>query len=319
MVYSDDDRTSVVTSTVDAEVGVPAGVVVGAHALVDTISSASVDVVSAATERWEENRVEVGGRARGKLAGTSFTLGYARSQENDWLSNVISVGASRELFQRNTVVSISYGLVLNTVGRASDPTFERDLDGHNFELGASQLLDRKTRAGAAYTLQYWSGYMASPYRYVRAADGTSGPERHPDTRTRHALSGYVVRSLASFMAGRVGYRLYVDDWGVRSHTGTVRLAFEAAERYTAAVEGRLYVQNQANFYRKAYLTSLEHMTNDRELSSFWDAGAAGSLGVRVGPVNASAKLGVIHYRFPDFPALPERTALLVSGGLEVGW
>lgn len=319
LVYSDDDRTSVVTSLAQADVALPTGAAVGAHVLIDMVSSASVDVMSAATERWDETRVEVGAWARTQFRSTDLSIGYTQSQENDWRSHAISVGASRELFQRNTVVSASYGLVMNTVGRAFDPNFEQSLDGHTAEVAASQLVDAKTRVGGAYTIQYWSGYMASPYRFVTAMDGSRGPERHPDSRFRQALSGYALRSLADAVSARIGYRLYIDDWGLNSHTATARLRFAIGDRYNGGLEGRVYLQNQANFYRETYETSLEHMTNDRELSSFWDAGASADLGVRVGPVDASAKLGAIHYRFRQFPRLPRRTALLASGGLKVRW
>ena len=319
LIYSDDDATTVTTAAVDGQAGVQRGMVIGVHALVDAVSTASVDVVSAATERWDETRVELGARASALVTGTTVSIGYIRSQENDWLSNAVSVSGSKELFQRNTVVSASYSLVLNKVGRAEDPTFEKSLDGHSVALSISQLVDRKTRVGASYTGQYLSGFMSSPYRYVSAIDGSRGPERHPDSRVRHALSGFAVRSLAPFLSARGSYRLYLDDWGVRSHTGTVALASDFGGRWSAGVEGRVYLQNQANFYRRTYPTVLRHMTNDRELSSFWDVGGSGRLGVRVGPVDADAKVGMIHYRFRNFLALPRRTALIASGGIKVAW
>lgn len=319
LVYSDDDATSVVTSAVDASAVLPGRVTLGAHALVDVVSSASVDVVSAATGRWDETRVEAGARAQTILQDTQLGLGYTRSQENDWLSNAVFVSASRELFQKNTVVSASYGLTLNTVGRASDPNFERSLDSHSAEAGVSQLIDGKTRVGGAYTLQVLSGYISSPYRFVSATDGTRVPERHPDSRIRHALSAFVVRSLIDQLSGRIGYRLYSDDWGIRSHTISARLAFEATDWLMAGVEGRAYLQNRADFYRGTYDTSYEYMTFDRELSTFWDAGGTADISASLGPVTADLKVGAIYYKFDDFPALSNRTALVAGGGARVVW
>ena len=45
--------TTVVTSVAEASVHLPQPVVIGGHALVDAVSSASVDVVSAATSRFK--------------------------------------------------------------------------------------------------------------------------------------------------------------------------------------------------------------------------------------------------------------------------
>ncbi len=319
LLYSDDDATTVQSTAVDAQAGLPKDVVVGAHVLIDAVSTASIDVVSAATGRWEETRVELGARAQASVRDVAVSVGFVRSQENDWLSNAFSIAATKELFQRNTVVSASYGLVFNKVGRRADPTFEETLDGHTVQLSVSQLVDRKTRVGGIYTGQYLSGYMASPYRFVFASDGSRGPERHPDSRLRHALTGFAVRSLASFVAARASYRLYVDNWGVRSQTAALGLSFELGERWTAGLEGRAYLQNQANFYRETYPTNLRYMTRDRELSNFWDAGGSGRIAVRIGPIDADAKIGAIHYRFENFLALRRRTALIASGGLKVNW
>src|ERR1051325_462520 len=75
--YGDSDKTTVVTSVADASVRLPQPVVVNGHALVDAVSSASVDVVSAATARFKENRIELGANAQvGFAQSTEGTLGY---------------------------------------------------------------------------------------------------------------------------------------------------------------------------------------------------------------------------------------------------
>ena len=97
LIYSDDDATQVVTSAVDAQVALPGKVEIGTHALVDAVSSASVDVISAATERWDENRVELGARAAWEVSEVGLSLGYTRSQENDWLSHSVVLGGQKEI------------------------------------------------------------------------------------------------------------------------------------------------------------------------------------------------------------------------------
>lgn len=319
LVYTDDDATSVVTTTADVEAAVSQRFSVGAHALVDAVSSASADVVSAATERWTENRVEAGTRIKAQIAGAIASFAYTRSQENDWRSNALVVAASRELFGRNTLVSASYGVTLNQVGRAADPTFRRDLDLHMFDMGVSQLVDPRTRVGGAYTLQYLTGYQASPYRYAPTTAGSRAPERHPNTRLRAALSGYVLRALTELVVARAAYRLYVDDWGIYAHTASLRLAADPAERFSIALEGRVYFQDQADFYQQIYSSMSRYMSNDRELSSFWDAGGTASVELHVGPAVVDAKVGVIYYEFANFTPLPRRTALIAGAGTRLTW
>ncbi len=320
LVYADDDETTVITTTVDAQVALPASVTAGAHVLVDVVSSASVDVISAATERWDETRTEAGARATAVVSKVELSGAYVRSQENDWASNAVRIGAARELLSRNLRLELGYGVTFNRVGRAEDPAFERSLAVHAVEAGASQLLDRRTRVGAIYTLQVLDGFQASPYRYVVAEDGARVPETHPERRVRHALTGFAVRSLTGWLAVRPAYRIYADDWGIRSHMGSVRaVAHDDDLPVSGSLLVRAYYQSAAAFYRDSYATALAHMTADRELSTFWDVGATAVVAVEVGPVVLDAKAGVIHYEFDDFSELPTRRAWLVGGGARTTW
>ena len=63
-MYADSDKTTVVTSVAEGSVRLPQPLVINAHALVDAVTSASVDVISAATPRFSENRVELGTSAQ---------------------------------------------------------------------------------------------------------------------------------------------------------------------------------------------------------------------------------------------------------------
>ncbi len=319
LVYDDDDATTVVTSIASAEATLPKKVTVGAYAVLDAVSSASVDVVSAATGRWTENRVEAGATLAAPIAGTKVSMGATRSQENDWLSHTIAAGASREFFERNTIVTAGYAFTRNKVGRAMDPTFEESLLAHSAEISVGQLLDRKTRAGVAYTFQALSGFQSSPYRYVAATDGATVAEVHPERRKRHALSAFALRSLTPRLSTRLSYRLYRDDWGIWSHTGSLRFAVEVSEHIRVALDARMYNQNRADFYRGSYSTSFAYMSRDRELASFWDAGAGGEVAAQLGPVTLDARIGAIRYRFRNFPSLPKRIAILAGAGAKVEW
>src|SRR5689334_6463816 len=96
--YGDSDKTTVVTSVAEASVRLPPPVTVNGHVLVDAVSSASVDVISAATKRFDENRIEFGGNAQiGFAQSTEGSLGYTHSSENDWQSHALELGFSRDL------------------------------------------------------------------------------------------------------------------------------------------------------------------------------------------------------------------------------
>jgi hypothetical protein len=318
-VYADDDETTVITSLVNGSVRLPVPVVVSAHALVDAVSSASVDVVSAATSRWDENRIELGADAAIRAAGTDATIGYTTSGENDWRSHSIEVGLARELARKNTTIALGYGFTHNRVGRAEDPTFADELVVHGGQLALTQVLGERTLGSIAYTVQRSTGYHASPYRYVTAADGTSRPETHPDERLRHAVTVRVLRAIGGATSIDAQYRIYADDWGIASHTVTAAIAHELTDSIDLRVRGRGYYQGRAAFYRETYEMPMQYMTADRELSTFWDAGGGVRLAWHGEHVEVSAKADAIYYRFLDYARLAGRVAVVTGGGLTWRW
>ena len=319
-LYTDDDDTRVVTSLVDAEIGLPAGLSASAHVLVDSVSSASVDVVSSATERWTENRVEAGARLGARLGRNDVSLGVVRSAENDYLSWGVQVLAGRELAQKNTRVQLGYGFADNMVGRNEDPTFERSLRAHTAEAGATQLLSPTTILGLTYTFQIADGYQASPYRYVLVADGTMAlPEAHPERRTRHAVTARLLHSLSEAMAFDASYRLYGDDWGIVSHTVTASWLRDLGRSWDLRLRVRGYRQSAADFYRESYAQPMLYMSGDRELGTFWDAGGGIRLGWHAGGLTVEAKVEGIYDRFLDYAYLEGRAALVSDVGASYAW
>ncbi len=145
------------------------------------------------------------------------------------------------------------------------------------------------------------------------------PEAHPDRRQRHALSGFAMRSLHKNIAVRGAYRMYRDDWGIWSHTASLRAQFSFANRLGATLGGRFYQQNKADFYKNQYSTTFRYMSSDRELSTFRDTSLEAVLSANIGPARVDVKTSVIRYRFRNFDRLPKRRALLLGGGIQVLW
>ncbi|MBI2894303.1 MAG: DUF3570 domain-containing protein [Deltaproteobacteria bacterium] len=319
--YQDDDDTTVVTSLVDGELRLSVPVAIGVHALVDAVSSASVDVVSAATQRWTEERVEAGLRSsfRGPAA-IDASLGVSGSTENDWSSTTVRGSVGRDFAEKNTRLDLAAGYTANRVGRARDPGFEDDLGVVVIEAGATQLLDPRTLVGVAATLSGSRGFHASPYRTVLVGGGRFGfPETLPDERMRGALTVRVLRSLARRIGWEASYRAYADDWGVRSQTLASSLAFELGRSWDLRLRARGYYQWAAAFYREEYDEPLAYMTSDRELATFWDVEGGLKLGWSSGPFAIDAKADAIVYRFVDFARLEGRVALVSSLGAAFTW
>jgi len=317
-MYADSDKTTVVTSVVDGSVRLPQPVVVNAHALVDAVSSASVDVVSAATSRFTENRVELGTNAQiGFSRSTEGTIGYTHSGENDWQSHAVEVGLSRELANKNAKLTIGYGFTRNYVGRAHDPNFEKLLDVQGAQLGLSQVLGKKTLVTLAYTISHASGYQGSPYRFITTMDGFSAPESPPESRTRHALTGRLMHVFGRKNVVDAQYRIYLDDWGILSNTVELAYTRELSRAWSLRVRARGYQQHHASFYQEVYEMPMRYMTVDRELSTFWDAMGGAKIAYRGDSWDLEAKSDAIVYRFDDYARLRGRVAIV--SGLGVTW
>ncbi len=319
-VYADDDQTTVVTSLVDASANVDPSVTLGAHLLVDSISSASVDVVSAATPAFNENRYEAGGRAALRRGASELSLGYVRSVENDWSSHAWSGSLGQDFASKNTRAELAFGYVRNAVGRSADEAFHRRLDSYQGALSVTQLIDAQSLVTLGYTLQRNDGFQSSPYRYVVTSDRQFAlPETHPGTRMRHALAVTGQRHVLETSSVEASYRLYRDDWGILSHTAGLGLLTAFGERTDLRLRARLYRQGSADFWQKRYAEPVRFMSTDRELSTFWDALVGIKLGLHFGVVSVDAKVDVIYYAFQDFARLSERAAVVADIGLGVAF
>jgi hypothetical protein len=319
-MYTDSDKTTVVTSVAEAQVRLPQPVVVNAHALVDAVSSASVDVISAATTRFKENRIEFGANAQlGFAQSTEGSLGYTHSSENDWQSHAFELGLTRDLAKKNAKLGIGYSFTRNYVGRARDPNFEKTLDVHAAQLGLSQILGKKTLASMTYSFSSVSGYQGSPYRFVTTMDGVVLPESPPEERRRHAATLRLMHMFGTKNVVDAQYRIYFDDWGVLSHTAEAAYTRQLADAWTLRARVRGYRQTHASFYAQSYEMPARYMTIDRELSTFWDAMGGLKLAYLGESWDLEAKVDAIVYRFEDYARLRGRVAIVSGLGATWRW
>lgn len=320
-IYADSDSTLVTTYIADAEVVLVDGATLGAHVLIDHVSSASVDVMTAATGRFEETRSEGGFRVEVALpAKTELNIAYVGSRENDWQSHSIQLAATKSLARDNAVLRLSYGGVNNEVGRSGDPLFHKSLKIHTGQITFTQLIDPKSLISFSYFIQRADGFQSSPYRFVSTSNAVfTGPEAHPSLRVRQAFSIDYQRYLARYAAATGSYRLYCDDWGVMSHTGIASFRIIPSEPWAIETWVRGYSQRAASFYQKKYANVHKYMSNDRELSTFWDTSLGTKLEWKHARVVLDVKLEGVYYNFLEFISLQQRYAFVSSVGAQYHW
>jgi hypothetical protein len=328
-LYQDDDATVVSTSVVAANAAVSDAVSVDAHGLVDIISTASIDVVAAATKRWHEVRKEAEGGL--SFADGTTTLGgsYIYSTENDWSSHTLNLGLSRDLLVHDLTLGLGGSYVDNNVGRSHDKNFAKKLSVVSGNASVVWVQNPRNLWSANYTLSYLDGYQGSVYRYVRFRDAATAslgqsiaaPEGDftPQTRARHAITLRWNHALFEDSALRSHVRFYRDDWGVTSVTGGTEYVVGVAP-WELAFFVRGYAQRHADFYQDLYARQMRYMTADRKLSTFYDLFFGPRVTLRytdVGPfsdLSFELKLTAFGFRFTEFAALPERNGYIAEIG-----
>jgi hypothetical protein len=98
------------------------------------------------------------------------------------------------------------------------------------------------------------------------------PEHNPDKRFGHAIALRGTRALGEHFSAGAGYRFYIDDWAMRSHTVDVRGSWLPARHTQLTLRYRFYTQSAAEHWFPKYDEEVDsgYYTGDKELSSLND-------------------------------------------------
>ncbi|HJL20545.1 MAG TPA: DUF3570 domain-containing protein [Sandaracinaceae bacterium LLY-WYZ-13_1] len=294
----------------------------------DIWTSASIDIRTAATQPITEQRDQIDLSASHELDDVTIGGSYYYSGENDYWSHGFTLRSEQELFGGSTTFAESVRYVHDVVGRSGDPDFDRPLDSLTLRASLTQILSPEAIVQATWEGTYRNGYQASPYRFV-GLGGFCGampddlqeptsvasfcvPESHPTERFRNA---FVLRGRYAFSrdaSGGLGYRLYLDDWGVSSHTAVAQIAWLPEPGHTVTLRYRFYTQTAAAFYRSTYEAreDITFVTRDRELSPMFSNRVALSYGGRAHltegvDLKVQVALGGSVFVYQDFVGLDE--------------
>jgi hypothetical protein len=347
LVYTDTDNVLVVSpqAAVHFELDEEGGEA-SARVVVDTISAASVDVVSQATNRFFEVRTEINLGLSKSFDFGSPSLSYRYSHEPDYDSHGGQVGFQRRLGSADTVLSLGYGLTEDTVGMTDTPSdvFSATLTTHSADVSLTQNLDEKTILRLVYTFTGQRGYMEKPYRFVPLFDRagidaanaagdeldlgtfdryrlpTKPTESVPDSRGRHAAALRAMRFVPSWKSSlRLDYRFYADSWSVIGHTVESAIHRKLGERQRLNVVVRFYSQSGSSFWRRVYeveaMSAPRYRTLDRGLSPFHSLTAGGRYEIELGQFTVYGQLDAMQTWFRDYLFLDTRFALIGQTGV----
>ncbi len=245
---------------------------------VDTISSASIDVVTtgASPDGYEEERTQYGVGMDFLRGDTTMSVGYSSSDETDYQAETLNFGISQDVFGGLTTITLGYGSGADEVSRRGDDIFSEEVDRHAYRLGLTQVITRDLILGLSYEAVADEGYLNNPYRQVRYVDPddatnwlTQG-EVYPETRVSNAVAIRGKYHLPYRAAVSGEYRFFTDDWGIDAHTVEVGYVHPFRTRWLFDFKYRFYTQSAADFFSDLfpYANAQNFLARDKELSTF---------------------------------------------------
>ncbi|MDT8383687.1 MAG: DUF3570 domain-containing protein [Gammaproteobacteria bacterium] len=264
---------------------------------VDSLTSATIDVVSAASE-YHEERIEKSVGVDYLHDKSTLSLGYTNSAENDFVANTVNFGISHSLFGDLTTVSLGYTRGLDDVTSSVDPNFSESAERSKYRLGISQVLTKNMLMGMTFETVTDEGHLESPYRRVRFLDTSAATgvayqgEEYPETRTSHALSISALYYLPYRAAIKAETRLFTDTWGVNASMYELGYVHPWKQHWIFELRYRAYQQDQADFYSDMFnrISEFNYHARDKELSTL----NTSSIGL-----GASYEFGDKSWRFID--------------------
>jgi hypothetical protein len=289
--YYWEQSTRVVAPAFTAGMETPRGIRMDATYLIDAITSASVATGVQSDNAFTEIRHDFNAGAGYEInfGGTQLDLGLRGrfSREPDYHSRGVGFNAALSLNERNTTLRLN-GYFLHDdvarVDRMAPPDNPNQLmaakarpvgvlDTTSLGVAVDQLLNPLATLTLGYDLGILDGFTANPYRSVNfAAGGPPDTEKHPDSRYRHGVYGwlahYIPRARSSV---RAGYRIYYDSWSLAAHAPELRYYQELGEYVEIRLRYRYYTQTGAEFYRRGgpFRTDA-YRTADPKMAPFHD-------------------------------------------------
>jgi hypothetical protein len=241
----------------------------------DTVSSASIDVVTTASP-FKEKRTEYGAGIDYLYNDSLMSLSVAKSNEPDYIADTLSMNFSQDVFGGMTTVSMGYSRGKDTVLENNNASFSDYVNRYQYRLGVSQILTQTLRVNLDYEAITDEGFLNSPYRSARIF-GAAVPERYPRSRDSQAVALRALKYLLPGSSVRFEYRYFWDTWDIAANTAEVAYSTYASTLWLVELRYRYYSQNNASFYSDNFTQSQNFMARDKELSTFKSHAIGGKL------------------------------------------
>jgi len=243
---------------------------------VDSITSASIDVVTTASP-YAEERTEYSASVDYLRDKVTISTAFTQSNENDFDAQSLHFGISQELFGGLTTVSLGYSRGWDTVGKLGDPAFAKDVNRENYRASISQIITKNLLMEVGVEIVTDEGFLNNPYRqvrYINPANVVRGydyeEEVYPNTRTSNAISARAKYYLPYRAALHGEYRFFSDTWGIQANQFEIGYTHPFRKNWIFDFKVRNYQQTKADFYNDLFpfQNAQNFLARDKELSTF---------------------------------------------------
>lgn len=253
---------------------------VEANYFVDSVSGASVDVLSNASVIKDE-RKQKSGTVEYLHDKTTYSLSFINSAERDYISNTTHFALSQDMFGDLTTLTLGWSRTRDKVGENNGGAFTPKVTwlGHaesqSYNVGLSQILTKNLIGGLSLEVITDDGYLANPYRSILIDQSGSKPgyfqgsQVYPQTRTSTAVQGQAKYYLPYRAAVTGSYRYFRDTWGIKANTVELDYTHPIGNIWIFEGRFRYYKQGHADFYSDLFpfANSQNFMGRDQDLST----------------------------------------------------
>ena len=278
-----------------------------------TLSSVNGDTqVAMSGATIYEKRRDLSASARRYFDSGNLGLSLTISDENDYRAHSAAVDGSYTLLNNSTTLSAGIAHSDDDITPTDAALFNRILSAEKSNtsgfVSLTQILNRFSVVQTGISGARAGGYLTDPYKLA---------DRRPEERNQFTWTTswrrYFRDQQAAFHAN---YRLYDDDFGVRSHTLDLALHKTFSRTVTLVPSVRVYRQSAADFFTPAtdFAQRFDFNSSDYRLSEY-DAVSVG-LKVNVRWGDATLVIGGERYGASgsQSPALIDFTRL--SAGID---
>ncbi len=247
---------------------------IAANYYVDSVSSASIDVITSGASEYTEERTEQSLDLTYLHEKALINIGYTGSDENDYEASSFRFDISQDFFGDMTTLSLGFSQGNDDITQTGNDAFSDELERRHYRFGIAQIISRTLIANLNYESIIDEGYLQNPYRFILIENGSDyivAPEVYPRTRNSDAVSVKLAwhTPISSALKVRLGY--FDDSWGINAYSIEFDYTHELGNKLLLDARLRAYTQSEADFYANSFTVASAQQNflgRDKELSSY---------------------------------------------------